>query len=202
MSLQRLDDDDAGAAAETLGEAFFDDPLLRIAAPDEARRRRCAAWFMSVPLRYGLRWGEVWGTDDTTAVAVWVPPGRGEMSLSRLLRVGGAKMPFRLGMGGTLRCMRAMSATEQFHKTVHGPHWYLAAVGTRAEHQGRGLGSELVEVGASRADDAGVPCYLETGTQSNIDFYTKRGSLIVGQADFDGHTLTGMVRPPRGRSAS
>jgi ribosomal protein S18 acetylase RimI-like enzyme len=196
MAMQRLDDAHASAAAETLGEAFFDDPLLQIVAPDEAKRRRCAAWFMSVPLRYGLRWGEVWGTDGTTAVAVWVPPGRGEMSLGRLLRVGGTKMPFRLGMGATLRCVRAMSTTEKFHKSVHGPHWYLAAVGTRAEHRGRGLGSRLVEVGTSRADEAGVPCYLETGTQSNIDFYTNRGFQIVGQADFDGHTLTGMVRPP------
>ena len=64
-----------------------------------------------------------------------------------------------------------MSVTEKFHKTVNGPHWYLAAVGSRDEHQGRGLGSELVEVGTSRADEAGLPCYLETGTQSNIDFY-------------------------------
>jgi hypothetical protein len=53
-------------------------------------------------------------------------------------------------------------------------------------------------VGTSRADAAGVPCYLDTGTQSNIDFYTKRGFEVVGQADFDGHTLTGMVRPPGG----
>ena len=54
-----------------------------------------------------------------------------------------------------------------------------------------------MEVGTSRADDAGVPCYLETGTQSNIDFYTKRGFEIVGQTEFLGHTLTGMVRQPR-----
>jgi len=59
-----------------------------------------------------------------------------------------------------------------------------------------------VEVGTSRADEAGVPCYLETGTQSNVDFYTKRGFEIVGQTDFDGHTLTGMVRAPSGRSAN
>jgi len=71
----------------------------------------------------------------------------------------------------------------------------------RSECQGQGLGSALVEVGTSRADAAGVPCYLETGTQSNIDFYTKRGFEIVGQTDFDGHTLTGMVRQPREQSA-
>jgi len=202
MSINRLDASHADAASATLGAAFFDDPLLLIVAPDEATRRRWAPWFMSLPLQYGLRWGEVWGTDHVSAVAVWVPPDSGKMGLGRMLRLGLARMPFRLGMAGTRRFMQAISTTEPFHKAVHGPHWYLVAVGARPEAQGQGLGSALVEVGTSRADAAGVPCYLETGTQSNIDFYTKRGFDVVGQTDFDGHTLTGMVRQPRRRPAS
>lgn len=196
MPIQRLDAGHADAAAATLGEAFFDDPLLQIVAPNEATRRRWASWFMSLPLQYGLRWGEVWGNDDLSAVAVWIPPGSGEMGLGRMLKVGLARMPFRLGISGSRRFMQALSATEPFHKSVSSPHWYLVAVGARSERQGQGLGSALVEMGTTSADAAGVPCYLETGTQSNIDFYTKRGFDVVGQADFDGHTLTGMVRPP------
>ena len=197
LPIQRLDGEDADTAATTLGEAFFDDPLLQIVAPDEARRRRWGSWFMSLPLKYGLRWGEVWATDDTSAVAVWIPPGSGEMGFGRMLQVGMAKMPFRLGVTGSRRFIQSLSKTEPFHKTVHGPHWYLVAVGARSECQGQGLGSALVEVGTSHADEAGLPCYLETGTQSNIDFYTKRGFEIVGQTEYLGHTLTGMVRPPR-----
>jgi hypothetical protein len=40
MSIQRLDAQHADAAAATLGDAFFGDPLLQIAALDEATRRR------------------------------------------------------------------------------------------------------------------------------------------------------------------
>ncbi len=122
------------------------------------------------------------------------------MGLGRMLRLGLARMPFRLGLAGSRRFMQALSATEPFHKAVHGPHWYLAAVGARSECQGQGLGSALVEVGTSRADAAGVSCYLETGTQSNIDFYARRGFEIVGQTELLGHTLTGMVRQPSERS--
>ena len=50
MPIQRLDAGDADAAAVTLGDAFFDDPLLQIVAPDEARRRRWGSWFMSLPI--------------------------------------------------------------------------------------------------------------------------------------------------------
>jgi ribosomal protein S18 acetylase RimI-like enzyme len=102
-----------------------------------------------------------------------------------------------LGLDGMGRMSKAMSATEGFHKQVEGPHWYLMTVGTRTARQGQGLGSTLVEMGTSRADDAGVPCYLETGTDSNIAFYRKRGFEVVGQADCYGYTLTGMIRPPR-----
>lgn len=201
VSIQRLDARQADAAAATLCEAFFDDPILQIVAPDEATRRRWGPWFMSLMVQYGLRWGEVWATDDASAVAVWVPPNSGDMGLGRMLRVGLARMPLRLGMTGSRRFMQALSSTEPFHKSVHGPHWYLAAVGTRSDCQGQGLGSALVDIGTSRADVAGVPCYLETGTQTNIDFYTKRGFDVVGQTDFDGHTLTGMVRQPHEQSA-
>ena len=60
-----------------------------------------------------------------------------------------------------IRIVRALSATEPFHKAVDGPHWYLVAVGTRPERQGQGLGSALLEVGTSQADAVGLPCYQE-----------------------------------------
>jgi ribosomal protein S18 acetylase RimI-like enzyme len=114
-----------------------------------------------------------------------------------MLRVGVAAVPFRLGLTGTRAFAQAMSATEKIHKQVEGPHWYLVSIGTRVSAQGRGLGSALVEIGASQADDAGIPCYLETGTDSNIAYYSKRGFEILDQTEVLGHTITGMLRKPR-----
>ena len=195
--MRRIRSDQASAAAETLAEAFWDDPLLQIVAPDERTRRASGPWFMSRFVEYGLRWGEVWGNDDASAVAVWLPPESGAMTTGRMLRVGFGALPLKVGVGGSVRVLKAMSATEPFHKTVHGPHWYLVMIGTRQARQGQGLGGTLVEVGTSRADAAGVPCYLETGTQGNVDFYAKRGFEVVGQAEVEGFTVYGMVRPPR-----
>lgn len=196
MEPRLLDAGQVDAASATLGEAFFDDPLLQLAAPDERVRRRQGAWFMGTIVKYGLRWGEVWANEDASAVAVWVPPGHGEMGPGRMLQVGMAMLPFRLGLSPTLRFLKSLSVTERFHESVGGPHWYLAAVGVRDAAQGRGLGSTLVEIGTSRADAAGLSCYLETGTDANIGYYRKRGFEIVAQEDFDGHTITGMVRQP------
>jgi ribosomal protein S18 acetylase RimI-like enzyme len=187
------------AASATLGEAFFDDPVLQVAAPDESVRRQQGAWFMGTVVKYGLKWGEVWANEDASAVAVWVPPGSGEMGPGRALQIGMAMLPFRLGLSPTLRLLKLMSMTEKFHKSVYGPHWYLVSIGVRNAAQGQGLGSTLVDMGTSRADAAGLPCYLETGTDSNISYYEKRGFEIVAQEDFDGHTITGMVRQPAAR---
>ena len=143
-AIQRLDDRHAPAAGATLGAAFLDDPMVRFIAPDEARRRRAGPWYLGMVVRYGLRWGQVWGTDDASAVAVWLPPDSGDMRLGRMLRLGLARVPFRLGLSGSRRLLQALSATEPFHRTVHGPHWYLVAVGARAERRGQGLGSAPV----------------------------------------------------------
>lgn len=195
--MELLRADQRAAAVQTLAEAFTDDPLIAIVAPDPAKRARAARTFMAGPVDYGIRYGRVWANDDASALAVWLHPETGPLSTPRMLRVGMWRMPFVLGMSGMNRFFKAMSVTESLHHQVEGPHWYLMAVGTRAARQGQGLGSALVEMGTSRADEAGLPCYLETATDSNIAFYRKRGFEVVGQGDAYGYTLTGMVRQPR-----
>jgi hypothetical protein len=54
----------------------------------------------------------------------------------------------------------------------------------------------LLEIGTSKADAAGVPCYLETGTDENVAFYTKRGFDATGEAEVYGFNVRGMVRRP------
>ena len=56
----------------------------------------------------------------------------------------------------------------------------------------------MIEAGTSQADAAGLPCYLETATEQNIAFYTKRGFEVTAEAqlspEFKGWA---MVRQPR-----
>ena len=196
--MDRLKPGQITAAASTLAQAFWDDPLMHIVAPDEKRRIAAGPWFFEMSIKYGLRYGgEVWSDEDVSAAAIWFPPGRTDISPFRMLRVGMAAMPFKAGINGTMRFFKAISATEEFHKAVDGPHWYLLAVGTKSDLQGTGLGSALVELGTAQADAARIPCYLETGTASNVAFYRKRGFEVTGRAEVYGFTLYGMVRQPQ-----
>jgi ribosomal protein S18 acetylase RimI-like enzyme len=195
--MERVRPDQVEAAAKTLADAFWDDPLMHIIAPDEKKRAAVGPWFFAKSIAYGQRWGEVSCNDDLSAVAVWFPPGNTDITLGRMSRVGMGALPIRAGINGFLRFMRALSAVEKFHKAVGGPHWYLLAIGTKPHRQGTGLGSALVELGTSQADAAGIPCYLETATESNVAFYSKRGFEVTGEANLYGFTLRGMVKPPR-----
>jgi ribosomal protein S18 acetylase RimI-like enzyme len=170
---------------------------MHILAPNEKRRAAVGPWFFSRAITYGMRWGEVSCNDDASAAAVWFPPGQTDITPVRMLRVGMGALPFRAGINGMFRFMRALSATEKFHKAVKGPHWYLMAIGTSPARQGTGLGSALLELGTSPADAAAIPCYLETATESNVAYYSKRGFEVTDQANVLGFTLYGMVRQPR-----
>jgi ribosomal protein S18 acetylase RimI-like enzyme len=194
--MQLLRPDQVAAASETLAEAFWDDPLMHIVAPDEKRRARVGPWFFQKTIQYGMRHGEVWCNDDASAGAVWFPPGKTDLSSIGMMQVGMGALPLRAGVWGAWRFLKAMAATEKLHKAVAGPHWYLLALGTRSSLQGRGLGSALLEIGTSKADAAGVPCYLETGTDENVAFYAKRGFDATGEAEVYGFNVRGMVRRP------
>jgi ribosomal protein S18 acetylase RimI-like enzyme len=194
--MKQLAPDRQKAAAATLAEAFRDDPLMEVLAPDVRRRPTVSDWFFAKGITYGLRWGEVWTNDDTSAVAIWMSPGNTSVTLPRMLRAGMGAMPFRVGLNGTSRLLRAMSATERMHKSVEGPHWYLLALGTRPAVQKTGQGSALIKVGFERADAAGLPVYLETATESNVAFYSKRGFEVTAREAVLGFTIYGMVRGP------
>jgi ribosomal protein S18 acetylase RimI-like enzyme len=195
-TIRPIGPDQRDAAAATLAEAFLDDPLLLVMSQDKDRRQRVGPWFFRRAVEYAMRWGEVWGNEDASAIAVWLPPGDSKMKTLRMLRVGMWAMPSRIGVRPTLRLLQGSSTAEQLHNQVADPHWYLLFIGTRRERRGQGLASALLEAGTSRADAAGLPCYLETGTESNLAFYAKRGFETIGQVEMHGFTLWAMVRPP------
>ena len=196
-TVQPLRPEHTAKAGQTLARAFWDDPLMQLVAPDLKRREAVAPWFFGCAVNLGMRHGHVFSNEDASAIAVWFGPGNTTLSPLRMLRAGMGALPFKAGLQATMRFMQAIPVTEKFHKTVKGPHWYLMAIGTLPELQGKGYGSSLVEAGTSRADAEGLACYLETATDADIAFYSKRGFELIGQQAVQGFTLSGMVRQPR-----
>jgi GNAT superfamily N-acetyltransferase len=59
------------------------------------------------------------------------------------------------------------------------PHWYLSTLGVDPVVQGRGIGGGLMQNVFEQADEHGVPCYLETQKESNVQFYEHHGFRVL-----------------------
>jgi GNAT superfamily N-acetyltransferase len=170
------------AANDTLVTAFMDDSMFRWVFPDPAARARGLRRLNQVPLEYGLRYGDVRQSDEGRCVAIWIPPGE-PMSPGRMVRCGMLAVPWRTGLGPLARFGGANGVMDNIHKRhMSGPHWELLIVGVDPELQGRGRGSVLVRDGLARADESGLPCYLNTNTPANLPFYKRLGFTVLEQA--------------------
>lgn len=170
------------AVSDTLVTAFMDDSMFGWVFPDPAARLRGLRRLNRVPLEYGLRYGYVRQSDEGGCVAIWIPPGL-PMSPGRMVRCGMLAVPLRTGLGPLARFGGANGVMDKIHKRhMSGPHWELLIVGVDPALQGRGRGSALVRDGLARADESGLPCYLNTNTPANVPFYERLGFSVLEEA--------------------
>ena len=185
------------AAVATLAAAFTDDVMLRILEPADWRRARVARWFFGCIIDFALRWAQVWANEDVSAVGIWVPPGSA-MTTARMLRVGIANLPLKVGLRGTLRLISANAALDRMHHaTVRGPHWYMPAVGVRPEARGRGHFGEILGIGLKSADAGRLPCYGEATSEFSAGLAGRIGFVMKEERVIGGFTFRAILRPPQ-----
>ena len=177
-----------------LAQAFFDDPLFAWMFPRETTRPFHLRRYFAHRVRVLLAQQQVYTTDGAAAAAMWARPNQWRDPPGAALRELVALTP-ALGLR-LRRSVRAMAEVERRHPRA--PHWYLAVLGTEPDLQGRGIGSALLAPVLSACDRDGIPAYLETARERNVDFYERRGFRVV-----DSLTLPGgppvwlMWREPR-----
>lgn len=182
LMVEAATQNDLPAVAAVLSRAFRDNPGLGgILRGDDAERRErvllgCMLGFARGVRRHGRI--EVIRRDGALVGASLVlPPGRFPMPLPGQLSVASGVVRSRLG-----RAHRFIRADREMHKShPRGPHHYLWFLGVDPEHQGRGLGSELLRALTARADAERQPCYLETDVQRNVGLYQGHGFQLLGE---------------------
>ena len=100
------------------------------------------------------------------------------------------------GLGGARHVTSVMDVIEKRHP--HEPHWYLQAIGTDTAKQGKGFGGVVIRSGLAKADQAGMPAYLESSKETNVPIYQSFGFEVTGEITLpDGPTLWPMWRKAR-----
>ncbi len=177
-------------ARTALARAFFDYNLMVYAAPRASRRAVGVDALYAAILFDCFRYGEVYVTHKVVGAACWLPPEVSIPSLVRQIRSGMLQLPLWFG----LRWFRRLVAYDNMARRLHHdharePHWYLAAIGVEPEHQGQGVGSALMQPILARADQVGMPSYLETHQETNVRLYQRHGFEICEQAQVPGHPM-------------
>jgi GNAT superfamily N-acetyltransferase len=189
-------------AVEVLTRAFQADPMYNYFFSDPREQARSLPGLWDGLVRYTLRYGEVYTTAQVSGVACWLSPGNTDMTFWRMLRTGMrlARAFMRFPPDARRKSQAVLGYLEQVRKRLMGrrPHWYLMALGVEPARQGQGIGGQLIQPVLARADQAGLPCYLETETERNVAFYQKRGFVVAQGGPVPGHTLPlwMMVREP------
>jgi ribosomal protein S18 acetylase RimI-like enzyme len=157
--------------AEVLRRAFEDDPLTRWIWP-RYRARPPRRWFRA-RLRFLLEHEECYTTADLAGAGLWAPPPAWQVSRRELWAWAPSIPSF---VPRFPRVMRGFSMMDERHPEE--PHFYLAVLGTDPSRQGQGIGSALMRPVLEACDREGVPAYLESTRERNVDFYGRHGFRV------------------------
>lgn len=199
-----------GEAARILADAFDDYPMFTRTLPDPVRRaaglplmwRALAEQFDRDPL------GAVDLAPDPTeddgdlspsrmvGATIWGDGTRCDLPLPAAVRYGHLRFALACGLRDALRLSSLQDEINAVHhEIVTEPHLYLLGIGVRRGHRGRGVGSELLRRGHARADEQGLPCYLETNLERDVALYVRHGYVVVRRGVVHGLDTWYLLRP-------
>lgn len=161
---------DVPEVAETLAQAFFDDPVFRWWMPAEARRRQILPAFFAALCEAYLPWGQIHRSRDGLAAAIWAPPGA-ELGEEPSAALGVALAAAMGEYGDTMRELGAARGAGHPKR----PHFYLHLLAARPRAQGCGYGSALLRVVLDRCDAEGIPAHLRATSADSRRLYERHG---------------------------
>jgi GNAT superfamily N-acetyltransferase len=189
--------EDIDGIAEALVRSFHDDPVMSwlFGAEPAKKQRRMRGYFKREVRRHLGHDDVVFTADGLPGAACWDPPDRWRIPVGQIAR----HMPFFLwSMGPRVpRALRGLAMVERAHAKVEA-HYYLALLGTATEHQGKGIGTAMLQPILDRCDREGIGAYLESSKDRNVPYYRRHGFDVVEEIQLPkGPPIWTMWRDPR-----
>jgi GNAT superfamily N-acetyltransferase len=196
--IRDIGESDVTPAGEVLAQAFRGYPFFEHCLGADNYDRIAPGMFASF-VKWTMLYGKAWATSDLNAVALRRPPGTRSIGFWNALHSGLAFTFLRMDSATSRRFRRAAPIVEETHKSVMGdqPHWHCWMMGVLPARQGTGVGRQLMRHTFEQSDRAGLPCYLETFSESSVrvhesQLYSVRKAVAIHDTPL---TLHAMVRP-------
>ena len=200
--LYRVQKRDIMRVGEILVDAFQNDPVWNKIYEGESDFEKKYRAFFEVPVRYCLKYGEVYApSEDLEGIVAWVPGKYADMTMWRILLSGAMGAAIRMGSNASKKMGPAFKPViEDRNKYMAGQNFlYLLIVGVATELQGKGFGKRLIGVAIEKSEREGIPLYLETETEENVNMYKHFGFQLLKKSTLPivNLPLWEMVREPK-----
>lgn len=156
-------------------------------------------WFFTCAIRYGIKYGRVWVSTfyynklfvrEIQGISIWLHPyNYRNISLWKMLRVGGGYGPQNMGINTFRRVLKTIDASEKIHSKVLDqkvkPHWTLFLLAVKPGMTKNGIGSSLILPVLKSADEQSIPIYatVYSPTIDLLQFYRRHGFDVVEKVE-------------------
>jgi GNAT superfamily N-acetyltransferase len=187
---------DLELVTDIITRAFAEDPLWSwaLGRSDGSTDHHRAFWRLFVEGAFRYPSSSI--AEDRAAVAVWIPPGKDELTAAQEDQLGelcAAHLESR-----SERCLALLARMEEAHPREV-DHYYLSLLATHPDRRGQGIGMRLLAHDLAAIDAVHVPAYLESSNPANNARYEMVGFEPVREiaAPGKGPIVTTMWRPAR-----
>ena len=177
-NLQKVKKSEIREATLVLADAFKEDPLFKVLFGDAVKNSYKYTLVAKFMIKYCYKYGDVYASSEKFEGIMAIT--RDEytyMSLWRMIR-GGSIFPFlSIGFKSFMKVASALSPIDEARKKhmKNMSFVYLQIIGVASENQGKGHGGKLLKELIAMTDEAKLPIYLETETESNVRLYERFG---------------------------
>ncbi len=172
--LFRVQKGDVTRVGKVLVDAFQHDPVWNKIFEGESNLEMRYRAFFEIPVRYCLKYGEVYApSENLEGIVAWVPEKYAEMTAWRMIRSGATGAAKK--MGSVFKPM-----AEDRRKYMAGcTYLYLLVVGVATGMQGKVFGRKLVGAAIEKSEREGRQLYLETETEENVQMNEHFGFRLL-----------------------
>jgi ribosomal protein S18 acetylase RimI-like enzyme len=170
------------AISDLLAQSFVSDTWANYLVPNDCPRQvELISRLFEPSVRAGLLYGKILIAEPHLQGAlVAMAPGKWDLSKDIENEVGFSRLQSTVGDHIYERFVSYTARMADLHRQdLPQRHWYLELLGVTAAQRRSGVGAALVSKLLAVADVEGLPTYLETSEERNIQFYSRLGFRIL-----------------------
>jgi ribosomal protein S18 acetylase RimI-like enzyme len=180
ITIRGVEKYDIPRLAEILALAFNDDPVMRWATREDAKRLPALIDLYTYSIEGDLKYGEETTTEDLNACAIWLPPKAMDEKNTPLYTL--SMLPHYIRWCGLNKPLSWLQFGELCQtKRPKIPHYYLDFIGVHPDKQGQGYASALLRHTLTRIDQEAQPAYLESSNPRNNPLYQRHGFQLTDE---------------------